>query len=182
MSLSTEMQPMTEVLLMMASRHEHESEVIWPALAQGRTVVSDRFKDSTFAFQGAGRGLPQQVLRTLDGATSSLHPLRTLLFDIDPAVARERMSSKELDRFESMGAIFHRRVREAYLARARGEPERFLVIDAGQSMEQVGQAVRMAVENFHTHCLALQDEFPQRLEGLRSLPEREPSGPSRLTF
>lgn len=160
LALSTEMDPMTEVMLMMASRHQHERSVIVPALSQGRTVVSDRFKDSTFAFQGAGRELSQDVLRQLDALTSGVKPLTTILFDIDPAIARQRMSAKDLDRFESMGADFHVRVRNAYRALAEEDPDRFIVIDSSKTLPQVQEQVERAVESFHMRCLAFQEQFP----------------------
>lgn len=130
----------TEALLMFAARREHLVRVIEPALERGAWVLSDRFSDATFAYQCGGRGLDPSVFRSL---CSLVHPRRnpdaTFLFDLDPAiaVARQRAQSRAPDKFEREAEQFFRRVRDAYLERAREEPGRVRVIDASGSIEDV---------------------------------------------
>lgn len=130
----------TEALLMFAARREHLVRVIEPALARGAWVLSDRFSDATFAYQCGGRGLERGVFRALEAL---VHPGRqpdaTFLFDLDPAVAyeRQRAQSRTPDRFEREAAEFFRRVRDAYLERAREAPARLRVIDASGSLDEV---------------------------------------------
>jgi dTMP kinase len=141
------MEGTTEALLMFAARREHLVRVIEPALERGAWVLSDRFSDATFAYQCGGRGLDPRVFRALE---SLVHPRRqpdaTFLFDLDPAVAyeRQRAQSRTPDKFEREAAAFFRRVRESYLDRAREAPQRFLVIDAAGSLEQVRARLRDA--------------------------------------
>lgn len=134
------MEGTTEALLMFAARREHLVRVIEPALARGAWVLSDRFSDATFAYQCGGRGLDRGVFRALE---SLVHPGRqpdaTFLFDLDPAVAyeRQRAQSRTPDRFEREAAEFFRRVRDAYLERAREAPARVRVIDASGTLDEV---------------------------------------------
>ncbi|MEW9897688.1 dTMP kinase [Chitinivorax sp. PXF-14] len=128
----------TEALLMFAARREHLERVIQPALAAGRWVVSDRFTDASFAYQGGGRGLPQDKLEQLEHWIGGIQPDLTLLFDVPLAVSQARMAaSRELDRFEQEQADFHARVRSAYLARAAAYPARFRVIDASRDIAAI---------------------------------------------
>ena len=128
----------TEALLMFAARREHLDRVIQPALAAGRWVVSDRFTDASFAYQGGGRGLPQDKLEQLENWIGGIQPDLTLLFDVPLAVSQARMAaSRELDRFEQEQADFHARVRAAYLARAAAYPARFRVIDASRDIAAI---------------------------------------------
>jgi dTMP kinase len=130
----------TEALVMFAARREHLVQVIEPALGRGAWVVSDRFSDATFAYQCGGRGLDRAVFRALEAL---VHPGRqpdaTFLFDLAPEVAleRQRAQSRTPDKFEREAGEFFRRVRDAYLERAREAPARFRVIDASGSLEEV---------------------------------------------
>ena len=138
----------TEALLMFAARREHLDKVIAPALAQGAWVLCDRFTDATFAYQGSGRGADWERLKTLENwVQGSLQPDLTLLFDVAPAVGRERTGSiKTPDRFEQERDDFFQRVREGYLRRAREDATRVRVLDAGASIEQIQRQVRAIVE------------------------------------
>lgn len=135
-------QPMTidtEVMLMFAARMEHLQSVIQPALARGVWVISDRFTDATFAYQGGGRGVPLVRLEQLESwVQQSFQPDMTLLFDVPIEVARQRLSaSRTLDRFEQEQADFFERVRNAYHQRAKAESHRFEVIDATGTPDDV---------------------------------------------
>lgn len=138
--LRDSMEGTTEALLMFAARREHLVRVIEPALERGAWVLSDRFSDATFAYQCGGRGLDPAVFRALQ---SLVHPRRnpdaTFLFDLDPVVAldRQRAQSRKPDKFEREAEQFFRRVRDAYLERAREEPGRVRVIDASGTMGEV---------------------------------------------
>lgn len=139
LAVDTEVTLETETLLMFAARQEHIARVIEPALVAGRWVVSDRFTDATFAYQGGGRGLPFARIEALeDWVQQGLQPDLTLLFDVPLDVAARRMAGGErvLDRFEQEAADFHARVRAAYLQRASANP-RIAVVDANRSPEQV---------------------------------------------
>lgn len=122
----------TEALLMFAARREHLAEVIEPALARGDWVISDRFTDATFAYQGGGRKLERTKLETLERwVHPHLQPDLTLLFDVPLAVARQRLdASRTLDKFEQEQADFFGGTRDEYLRRAAEFPERFRLIDA----------------------------------------------------
>jgi len=128
------MQPRTETLLMFAARCEHVLAVIEPALAAGRWVLCDRFTDATYAYQCGGRGVPEADVATLEHwVHAGLQPDLTLLFDLEPAIAAERLArAQRSDRFEAEQRDFFTRVRELYLARARAEPRRFFVVDTAQ--------------------------------------------------
>ena len=122
----------TETLLMFAARQAHVDAAIRPALAAGRWVLSDRFTDATFAYQGGGRGVPFERIAELERwVLRDLRVDRTFLFDIPPDVARARMSTtRTLDRFEREREAFHQRVRNAYLSRAEADIDRIRVLDA----------------------------------------------------
>lgn len=126
----------TETLLMFAARQAHLDAVIRPALARGDWVLSDRFTDATYAFQGGGRGVPFARIATLENwVQQGLQPDRTFLFDVPLATAQARMHGvRQLDRFEQEASDFHARVRDAYLRRAADEPQRFCLLDARQSI------------------------------------------------
>mgnify|MGYP000869669790 CR=1 FL=1 len=151
--LHQDMDALTESLLVFAARRDHVRTVIAPALAQGQVVLCDRFTDATFAYQGGGRGFDLAVLSQLEawvqekGASGGLlQPDLTLWFDVDPAVAAERLAkARAADRFEAEQTAFFERVRAGYRARAQAEPGRFAVIDAGQPPEAVRQAVLAAL-------------------------------------
>jgi dTMP kinase len=140
-----------EMLLVFASRRQHLLEVIEPALAAGRHVLCDRFTDSTHAYQGAGRGVPEPLIDAVDEiATGRRRPDRTLLFDLDPAEARSRVHRPrtdrvEADRLDREELAFYQRVRAGFLARAAAEPERFRIIPTADDREVVAAAVRAAL-------------------------------------
>jgi dTMP kinase len=131
----------TEVMLMFAARREHLDQVIEPALAKGEWVVCDRFTDATFAYQGGGRGVDWARLTQLEEWTQrGLQPDLTLLFNLAPEIGRQRArGARSADRFEQEQDDFYRRVREAYLRRAREDPSRIRVIDASQSIAHIQQ-------------------------------------------
>ena len=129
----------TEALLMFALRRQHLAEVIEPALACGDWVLSDRFTDATFAYQGGGRGLPRDKLETLERwVQGGFQPDLTVLFDLAPEIANERRSAaRDPDRFESESAAFFERTRTEYLRRAEEAPYRFAIIDSSQSIVRI---------------------------------------------
>ena len=129
----------TEALLMFAARREHIAEVIDPALARGEWVISDRFTDATFAYQGGGRGLPTQRLEVLeDWVQDGLQPDLTLLFDVPLETASERLAgARAPDKFEAESRAFFQRTRDEYLRRAAAAPGRFRVIDATHSIDAI---------------------------------------------
>ncbi len=131
----------TEVMLMFAARREHLDQVIEPALAKGAWVACDRFTDATFAYQGGGRGVDWARLAQLEAWTQrGLQPELTLLFDLAPEIGRQRARGARIaDRFEQEQDDFYRRVREAYLRRAREAPSRIRVIDASRSVAHIRQ-------------------------------------------
>lgn len=137
--LHESMHPETEAMLMFASRREHVEQVIRPALQRGTWVISDRFSDASFAYQGGGRGVPVSKLEQLEQWThGDLQPDLTLLFDIPIEVARERLSNNaSLDKFEREQGEFFDKVRQAYLARVAKTPERYAVIRAEKSLKEV---------------------------------------------
>ena len=145
--LDAAMHARTEALLMFGARAEHVAAVIEPALAAGRWIVCDRFSDATFAYQCGGRGLPREVVVGLERLVHpGLQPDATFLFDLDPALAyeRQRARSRTPDKFEREQVDFFRRVREAYLERAREHSRRFHVIDASGELAQVRDRVEVA--------------------------------------
>lgn len=138
--LGETMEGLSEALVLFAARREHVVKVIEPALACGRWVISDRFSDATYAYQCGGRGLARDVFEALERLVHpGLQPDATFLFDVDPAVAhaRQRSQLRDPDRFEREEGAFFRRVREAYLERARELPGRFHLIDASGEREAV---------------------------------------------
>ncbi len=136
-----------EALLAAADRAQHIDEVVAPALAAGRHVVSDRSVYSTLAYQGYGRGLPLAEVRRLNKwAVGSHWPDLVLLLDADPEVLERRMRGRQLDRFEQEGDEFHRRVRNGFQHMAESEHERWVVIDGSKSMDGVARAIRRAVK------------------------------------
>ena len=137
------MPPMAELLLMFAARSLLVENVIRPALAAGRWVVSDRFVDASRAYQGGGRGLPMQRIEALAGwVLDGLSPDLTILLDapVGTGLARTRARGAN-DRLDAESEPFHERVRRAYLELARQEPERFIVLDAGGDRDAVRRAV-----------------------------------------
>ena len=142
--LSEPMSPAAETLLLLAARADHVQKVIRPALEAGSWVVCDRFHDATAAYQGAGKGVAGDLIERLgEAAHPGLKPDRTLLFDCPYEVSRERLagSGKTLDRFEKEERGFFERVRAAYLARAKAEPQRIRVIDATGDFPAIRKAI-----------------------------------------
>jgi dTMP kinase len=132
-----------EALLMAAARAQHVAEVIEPALASGRHVVTDRFTASSLAYQGFGRGLPLEEVRSLSTfATAGLVPDLYVLLDVDPAVAASRRS-REHDRMEAAGEAFHRRVRDGFLALVE---DGWLVVDGSLPVEEIERVVASRVD------------------------------------
>jgi dTMP kinase len=140
----------TELLLMFAARAAHLQALIRPALAAGRDVVCDRFVDATYAYQGAGRGLREADIDAL--ATVVLKRLRpdlVLVLDIAPEAGAERVRGRGTgNRFDAEAHAFQARVRKAYLKRARREPRRYAVIDAGRDRDAVQADIARALERF----------------------------------
>jgi dTMP kinase len=141
------MHPHTETLMIFAARSEHLQQVVRPAIAQGSTVLCDRFTDATYAYQCGGRGIPEPYVDALVGLIHpDLRPDLTLLFDTDAAVAQGRVLARQpTDRFEQEDRDFFVRVRARYLEQARREPARFCVIDSGRSIEDVQVALAAAL-------------------------------------
>ena len=138
----------TEALLMFASRREHIAQVIAPALARGAWVVSDRFTDASFAYQGGGRGLARAKLEALEQwVHPDLQPDLTFLFDVPLAVARARLdATRDLDKFEQEQADFFNATRNEYLRRAGQFPQRFRVIDSSRTIPEIRQQLQAIVE------------------------------------
>lgn len=132
-----EMELRCEMLLYMASRSQLMTERIRPAIESGRFVLADRFISSTLAYQGTAGGLdPEEILAVGRVATGGCLPDLVVIFDVDESTAASRLPS-DLDRMESKGPAFHRRVRQGYLDQARRDPDRHLVIDATRSEDEV---------------------------------------------
>ena len=129
----------TELLLVFAARAQHLAQVIRPALARGCVVLCDRFTDATYAYQGGGRGLSTSRIAVLEAfVQGDLRPDLTLIFDLPVEVGLARAAARgRLDRFEQEGQAFFQAVRQAYLQRAAAQPQRYRIIDAGQSLAQV---------------------------------------------
>ena len=143
--------PTAELLLMFAARAVHLANRIEPALGAGRWVICDRFTDTTYAYQGAGRGMNEGDIRFLEGCVQGgRRPDLTLVLDVPVAVglarSRRRDAGKVRDRFENERAEFFERVRAAYLSRARAQPERVAVIDAAQSVDGVAADLLKVLE------------------------------------
>lgn len=128
-----------EVLLMFAARAAHLQATIRPALARGAVVICDRFIDASWAYQGAGRGVPAAQLAQLEAMVlDGLQPQRTLLFDLPPELGLARAKGRgDTNRFEAEAIEFQRRVRQAYLDRARAAPQRYALIDASRELSDV---------------------------------------------
>ena len=137
-----------ELLLVFAGRAQHVREIIRPALARGAWVLSDRFTDSSYAYQGGGRGLPLQVIAMLEAfAVEDTRPDLTLWLDLPVAEGMARLQGRgEADRIEAESLAFFERVRAGFAQRAQAEPERFRRIDAGACMDSVADAARAALD------------------------------------
>jgi dTMP kinase len=146
--LEEPLDPMAETLLIFAARAHHVRKVIVPALDAGSWVVCDRFLDATYAYQGAGKKVPLELIDRLSAVSHpGLAPDRTIVFDCSYEVSSRRLagSGKKLDRFEREDEAFFQRVRNAYLARARTEPERMRIIDAAADMATIRKSLERAL-------------------------------------
>jgi len=150
---NTEMLPASEALLFSAARAQIVNQVIRPHLARGHIVLCDRYADSTLAYQGYGHGLDLEILHSItDLVTEGLKPDLTVYLDIDieEGLRRKLLAYKagnsEWNRLDQQETAFHRRVREGYLQMAAGEPDRWLVIDATQSLEAIHASIRARVK------------------------------------
>ncbi len=146
--------PLAELLLFAADRAQHVNFLVKPALEEGKIVVSDRYSDATFAYQGAGRGFPEATVnQIIELATSGLKPDLTLFFDLPIERALSRTNNRNdtgerKNRMDKETAGFYERVREAYLKISEDEPERFRVIDASGSTDEVKSLVLKIVSEF----------------------------------
>lgn len=134
----------TELLLMFAARHEHLHQKILPAIAAGQWVLCDRFTDATYAYQGYGRGVDLKRIAQLEQwVQGAIRPDHTLLFDLDVNTGMQRVTLRagQVDRFEQEHHSFFEKIRQGYLAQAARHPERYHIIDAGQSLETVQSTV-----------------------------------------
>lgn len=148
--------PMTEAMMMMAARREHLVDKIWPSLEEGKWVISDRFADSTRAFQGYGLGLEAETIEKIyEIIAGDFQPDLTFIFDIDPEVGLKR-SMKQLstttntteateDRYERMGLPFHNRLRNGFLDIVKKYPDRCVLIDATQSIEAIHKQILQVI-------------------------------------
>jgi dTMP kinase len=142
--------PEAELLLVFAARAQHVRQVVRPALQRGAFVVSDRFTDSSYAYQGEGRGLDADWIAALERRAVGVKPGLTLLLDLDVREGRARTAGRDLwpDRIESEQDDFFERVRAGFRKRAAAEPQRFRVIDASRSPEEVAAAVTTALRDW----------------------------------
>ena len=141
--------PLTEALLFYAARADHTERTIKPALAEGKWVICDRFSDSSYAYQGAGRGLDRETVRRIETiAIDDFKPDLTFVLDLPPEIGLERAGKRGNyeTRFEEFDAAFHSRMRKAFLDIARRAPNRCVVVDAGRDVEEVAEAVLGALK------------------------------------
>ncbi len=147
---STDMEPLTELLLYNAARVQHIKEIVMPALLRGDVVITDRFSDSTMAYQGYGRGIGLDIIDSLDAvATGRLRPNLTILLDIDveTGLMRNRNIQKR-DRLELEDISFHEKVRKGFLSMAAGEPDRIRLVDCSDGVEEVHRKIVAIVDAF----------------------------------
>lgn len=139
----------TEALLMFAARQQHINQIIRPKLAQGISVICDRFTDASFAYQSGGRGLAWEKVQTLaDWVHADLQPDWTIFLDVPVALSQARLAQRPLDRFEQENSAFFERVRAAYQQCIAQQPTRFCVIDASQDLPTVQHHVEAALEHY----------------------------------
>lgn len=138
----TEMHALTELFLYLASRSQHTVEWILPALKEGKIVISDRYYDSTYAYQGVARKIPKDKISTMNIiATEGLTPDITFLLDLTPEQGLARLA-KSFDRLENENMEFHRKVHQAYLELAKREPERIKVLDGSENIESLHKKIK----------------------------------------
>lgn len=145
-----QLHPETETLLVFAARREHLDKVILPALKAGRWVLCDRFTDATYAYQAAGSGVGWSKVGALERwVQGGLQPDLTLLFDVSPAVGRRRAGRRKgPDRFEREKDAYYRRVRKAYLKRAKGNPRRVRVINANRRVDEIYKELEQLLSSY----------------------------------
>ena len=149
--LNKPMDSLTALLLAFASRNEHIENVIKPALEAGKYVISDRFTDSTYAYQVAGQGVPKEYVEVLEHMVQKqLKPDMTLIFTVPVEISRQRLSKtgKEPDNFESQNNDFFQRVLDGYLSIAKNEPERCKLVDSSKSLEDTKEQVVNIMDKF----------------------------------
>ena len=145
----TSISPEVELLLMMADRKNHIDNIVEPSLEKGVWVISDRYLDSSYAYQGGGRQIDTSKIDLLTELLKLPIPDLTILFDLSPEIALQRAKNRsELDRFESEPIDFHQRIREAYLNLANDNVERYVVIDASKDIQNVTDQVQKKVNQF----------------------------------
>ena len=148
---NTKMDPRTEALLYAASRRQHLVEKVWPALKEGKIVICDRYLDSSLAYQGGARGLGvDEILNINLFATENTWPDLTLLFDIKPEIGLARIASnaaREVNRLDLEKIEFHNKVRDTFLSLAKRYPDRYVIIDASLSREEVAKATLDAIKS-----------------------------------
>ena len=146
---NTEMDPRTEALLYAASRRQHLVQKVWPAIKEGKIVICDRYLDSSLAYQGGARDLGiEEVLNINLFATENTWPDLTLLFDLDPEIGLQRIASnadREVNRLDLEKLDFHKKVRKTFLDLSKRYPDRYIVIDASKSQEEVAKATLDAI-------------------------------------
>jgi len=142
------MHPNTEILLAFAARAQHLENLIIPSLNSGKWVICDRFTDTSYAYQGAGRGIDMKKIATLENfVQGKLRPDYTFLLDLDVHIGFARVKKfRELDRIEAEDIEFFQRIRSCYLERAKSEPERFIIIDAARPLTQVEEQITAGMQ------------------------------------
>jgi len=153
---NTAMDPVTEALLYAAARRQHLKEKIWPLSKEGKIIISDRFLDSSLAYQGGARGLGiDYILEMNQFATEGYYPELTLLFDLDPRIGLARIAAnkgREVNRLDLEKIDFHDSVRQTFLDLAKRFPERFVVLDASKPFDEVVQDAYHAIKNRLAQC------------------------------
>ena len=146
---NTEISSEVELMLMLADRKDHVEKVILPSLKTGNWVISDRFMDSSIAYQGGGRGLDKEMINAFSNNLNLPIPDLTLLFDVPVKISLSRVKARgELDRFEQEELAFHNRIREAYLELAKENISRIQIIDSSQEIERMLKNVEQIIETF----------------------------------
>ena len=153
---NTSMDPVTEALLYAAARRQHLVEKVWPLSKAGKIIISDRFLDSSLAYQGGARGLGiDYVLAMNQYATDGYYPDLTLLFDIDPRLGLQRIAAnkgREVNRLDLEKIEFHDSVRQTFLSLAKRSPDRFVILDASKAFEEVIKDAYNAIKNKLNKC------------------------------
>lgn len=153
---NTKMDPVTEALLYAAARRQHLVEKVWPLSKEGKIIISDRFLDSSLAYQGGARGLGiDYILEMNQFATEGYYPELTLLFDLDPRIGLARIAAnkgREVNRLDLEKIDFHDSVRQTFLSLAKRFPERFVILDASKPFDEVVQDAYHAIKDRLARC------------------------------